>query len=127
MKKFSFTKRHRTLLIGSAIALAAAGLYCLLARFGIGFPCLFYRFTGYQCPGCGNTRAALALLRLDFGAAFRLNPLCFAEFLYIGWILLHCARSYLKGNAFSYKPPFLWLDILLLVVILIWWPLRNFL
>ena len=32
-------------------------------------------FLGIPCPGCGLTRAHLAALRLDFGAAFRYHPL----------------------------------------------------
>lgn len=28
-----------------------------------GMPCLFHRFTGLYCPGCGGTRAFLMLLR----------------------------------------------------------------
>ena len=32
-------------------------------------------FLGGPCPGCGLTRAYLAVLRLDFSAAFRYHPL----------------------------------------------------
>jgi len=38
---------------------------------------------GWPCPACGATRAALALARLDFAAAFAWNPLAAA-----GWLLL---------------------------------------
>ena len=127
MKSFPFTKRHRNVLIGVGIMALGLGLFWLLSRFGLGIPCLFYRFTGFQCPGCGNSRAALALLRLDFLAALQFNPLCLLEFFYIGWVLLHCVRSYLKGGTFSYRPPLLWLDISILAAVIIWWPLRNLL
>jgi hypothetical protein len=125
MKSFHMSQRLRKLLIGAAIAAVAVILFWLLAQIGIGIPCLFYRITGFQCPGCGNSRAALALLRLDFAAAFGYNPLCFLEFFYIGWVLFHCARAYLKGSAFTYRPPYLWMDILILAAVLLWWPLRN--
>ena len=38
------------------------------------YSCPFKLLLGIDCPGCGLTRAALALLRLDFAAAFRFNP-----------------------------------------------------
>ena len=37
--------------------------------------CLFHKFTGLDCPGCGMTRAAHATLHGRFGEAFRFNPL----------------------------------------------------
>ena len=126
MKNFVFTRRHRNLLLGAGILCAAVAVFYILARHGIGIPCLFHRLTGLQCPGCGNSRAALALLQWDLAAAFGYNPMFLPEFLYIVWVLLHCARSYLRGKPFAYKPPFLWLDILLLASVILWGILRNF-
>ncbi|MCM1335673.1 MAG: DUF2752 domain-containing protein [Bacteroides sp.] len=53
-------------------ALIAAG-YFGLHLIGVGCPILF--MTGISCPGCGMTRAYLALLRLDLYAAFSFHPL----------------------------------------------------
>lgn len=36
-------------------------------------PCVFHEVTGLHCPGCGNTRAAHALLHGDVAEAFRQN------------------------------------------------------
>ena len=36
--------------------------------------CPFAAMTHHPCPGCGSTRAVLALLSLHLGEAFRLNP-----------------------------------------------------
>jgi hypothetical protein len=56
----------RLALIASVPAvLLAAGLW----------PCPFAALTGLPCPGCGLTRAALAMLRGDLGAALSLHPL----------------------------------------------------
>jgi len=58
--------------------LAAAGVTYLLAvpnQYKI--PCFFHATTGYLCPGCGLTRAALAVLRGDIPAAFNFNQLVF--------------------------------------------------
>ncbi len=50
-------------------------------------PCLFHQLTGLNCPGCGATRAAHALLHLDFATAVRDNA------------LLVCALPLLAGLA----------------------------
>ena len=43
--------------------------------YSFAFGCLLRRLTGITCPGCGLSRAYLACLRLDFGAAFAFHPL----------------------------------------------------
>lgn len=125
MKNRIFTRRYRNLLLGAAGVCAAAVIFYVLAQKNIGIPCLFYELTGLQCPGCGNSRAALALARLDLPAAFCYNPMFLPEFFYLGWVLFHCSRSYLRGKGFHYQPPALWLDIILLTAILLWWFVRN--
>ncbi len=40
---------------------------------GIGIPCPFFAVTGRYCPGCGVTHMCMALLKLDFAAAFESN------------------------------------------------------
>lgn len=125
MKRIHFTKRHVHLLLGGIAALAAVAVFYVLARNGIGLFCLFYQITGLQCPGCGNSRAALALLRLDVQLAMQYNALFPLEFFYILWVLFHCSRSYLRGKPFIYKPPYIWLDITVLTAVLLWWVVRN--
>lgn len=52
---------------------AVIGFYALLFALGITCPIKFA--TGISCPGCGMTRACLALLRLDLHAALHYHPL----------------------------------------------------
>jgi hypothetical protein len=40
----------------------------------IGIPCLLHATTGLNCPLCGSTRMAAALLRGDLDAAWHFNP-----------------------------------------------------
>ena len=118
-------KRICHLILVNMGVLAAVVIYALLSRAGIGFSCLFRQITGLLCPGCGNTRAALALLRLDLPAAFAYNPLFLVEFFYLAWIIFHCSRALLKGKPFHYKPPLPILDIGILILVLSWWVIRN--
>lgn len=58
--------------------ITAAGIAYLLAvpnQYKI--PCLFHLATGLQCPGCGLTRASMALLRGDVESAYNFNQLAF--------------------------------------------------
>lgn len=114
----------RVCLITLGLGLAAV-LFLYLAGMGIGIGCPFHKLTGLQCPGCGNSRAAMALLRLDFGASFAYNPLFLPQVGYIAWVYLISCVSYLKGKRFTYAPPLLALDIVLLVVFVLWGILRN--
>ena len=68
--------RRALRLARGGLALLALGLgyavFCFLTKWAL--PCPFRLATGLSCPGCGVTRMCLALLRLDFSAAWRANP-----------------------------------------------------
>jgi hypothetical protein len=72
-------RSHHWLLAGAAATAAVAGT-CLLYRFDPNaadspFPgCIFKALTGFNCPGCGMTRAAHALVHFDLATAFSMNP-----------------------------------------------------
>lgn len=52
------------------------GIYLFLFRkFGIGIPCILNKLTGFQCPGCGMTRAFSKIWEGDFYAAWNYNAL----------------------------------------------------
>ncbi len=127
MKQRKFSIRHRNLLLGTLGCLCLVAVFYFLSLWDIGILCPFRKLTGFLCPGCGNSRAVLALLRLDFAAALGHNLLFPAELFYLGWVLFHCCKRYLSGNRFSYRPPHIWLDIALLILLLLWWLLRNIL
>jgi hypothetical protein len=55
--------------------LAVCLLYAFFSIAGIGCPIKF--ITGVSCAGCGMTRAWIALLHLNFKAAFYYHPLFF--------------------------------------------------
>lgn len=43
--------------------------------FSYGPPCVLHRLTGWNCPGCGGTRAFFALVHGDPVQSLRYNPL----------------------------------------------------
>ncbi len=77
--------RAGVVVLGGLVLVGAAWLLALRGPDGLAwFPgCLFHRFTGLNCPGCGMTRAACATLHGRIGEAFRFNP--------VGMILLPLA------------------------------------
>ena len=52
---------------------ALAAVYQLSGQ-RIGIPCILHATTGLNCPFCGSTRMAAALLRGDLDAAWHFNP-----------------------------------------------------
>ncbi|TCN40905.1 uncharacterized protein DUF2752 [Kribbella orskensis] len=51
-----------------------AAIYQLSGDRHLGIPCLLHATTGLNCPLCGSTRMAAALLRGDLDAAWHFNP-----------------------------------------------------
>ncbi len=89
----------------------------LYLKLGIYIPCLFRKFTGFYCPGCGITRMFLSILQLDFYQAFRYNPLVFI--LFVGVILFKILRFNFSKKSKEYASYFL------LVVVIFYGVLRN--
>jgi len=86
--------------------------------------CLFHRITGLNCPGCGMTRAAYALLHGKLSIALRDNALFVLGLgvfgLRGGWFVWNKWRGQTTGEFFPVK--FLWLP---LVVAIFFSVLRN--
>lgn len=102
-------------------------LYLIYHFTEIGFKCLIFEITGFKCAGCGNTHALESLLRLDFFRSFSYNYIYPIEMLYIIWVYLISAKNYIKNGKFNYKPPCQVFDIIILVIVVLWIPLRNIL
>jgi hypothetical protein len=107
--------------------MAAGLLLAFLVTKGLKIPCPVYTLTGISCPGCGNTRATLALLRFDFAAMLKFNLLYPIEIIYIARIYCLCAKNFVKRGAFRYHTRPDWIDFVCLSAILIWTVVRNIL
>lgn len=125
MKKTFHTRRGVHIILLTLAIGFLIGLFYLLARTGISIPCLFHKFTGLQCPGCGNSRAAIALLQLDIKAALQYNLLFPLEFGYLVWVYGFCCVKYLRGERFAYRPPVPAVDIMILITVIVWGVVRN--
>jgi hypothetical protein len=90
----------------TVVALAAA----ILLRFPPGqysfYPqCPVYRYLHLQCPGCGTTRALVALLRGNISEAFRLNALTMLLMLPATTYAALCYRRFLQRKPFHLPQP----------------------
>jgi hypothetical protein len=112
------------------VGIAAAvlvGYVALFARTGLGFPCMLYKLTGLQCGGCGLTRAAVSLLRLDFAAAFGYHALWPVFVLYFAVVGGAAAYIYVRRGEVRYLPGKWWMHAPVAAVLIGYGILRNFL
>lgn len=118
----------KRLLVAAAIAAAAAVFACVLFFFDPMTSAFYPRcpsklLTGYDCPGCGTTRALHALVHLDFGAALRYNA---ALFVLGPLLLLYAAAAFTAPDSalqrFLRRPVLAWSIV---AFIILWTVLRN--
>lgn len=110
------------------LAAAAAGLLYALAItvFRLpAIPCIVHKLTGLKCPGCGNTTAVLALLRLDFPAALRANLMALPELAFILWAALSYTIIYIRSGKKQLAPKPEWLNWTFLILLAVWAVARN--
>jgi uncharacterized membrane protein YoaK (UPF0700 family) len=90
------------------------------------FPqCPFRLVTGWQCPGCGSTRAFYQLLHLHPIAAFKFNPLMVLTLPFLVFVFLRFTRNAIRGKTerpLSIPPIYFWSWFALL---LFFWVFRN--
>lgn len=89
--------RLKRLLLLAGLILGIGLAYAVFVRLsGLSIPCPFHAVTGLFCPGCGVTRMCLALLRLDFAAAWQANPVLLLLLPVLAALLLRQAVRYVK-------------------------------
>ena len=89
----------------------------------IGLPCVFHEYLHIWCPGCGSTRMIRSLLHFEFYQAFRYNPLVFGLlFAFLGLIIAEIVYFIRNKKIFNISAK---IYVILLVIILIYWILRN--
>ncbi len=91
------------------------------------YPCVFYSGFGFYCPGCGGTRAVLALLHGRFLEALWYHPLVpYSAALFAGFMLTQTLERLHVGNIKGWKFHnwYLWAA---LAIIICNWALKNYL
>ncbi|MFT3830346.1 MAG: DUF2752 domain-containing protein [Opitutaceae bacterium] len=86
-------------------------------------PCPWRALTGLYCPGCGSTRALLALAHGDLPRAFTQNPLLVLSLpLLLGWAAFALVRAW-RGQPPAALPRHS--ATITLVVVVLYFVLRN--
>ena len=110
----------RIVLLGLAYALF---IQCT----GLGIPCVFRLVTGYRCPGCGMTHAAMALIHGQPKVAFRENPLSLSVVPLLLFYGAYRAEVYIRTARTDFRKWEIVFLGVLWVVVLLFWLLRNLL
>lgn len=117
------------------------GILCMMIGFGIGLskyifpgsfpigtlPCVFYKITGFYCPGCGGTRAIKAFLQGNIIKSLLYYPaVLYIAVLYTIFMVSQTISrmSNKKRKVFSFKKHHI---IILIALILCNWIFKNFL
>lgn len=87
--------------IYAAVLTAAAAVYILIKAGLFRFVCPFNAVTGLRCPGCGNTRAVLAVLSGDFYGACLNNLMFYPEAALLIFFIVYLPYIYITGRPFS--------------------------
>jgi len=97
-------KKIIVLLSISLIAIVLLEIYYYLhIEYNLTIPCLFYKISGFYCPGCGVTRMLFSIINLDLYQAFRYNPLIFTMLPFvIIYIIDTCIKWLNNKNNYMY-------------------------
>lgn len=89
--------------------------------------CVFRHVTGWYCPGCGGTRAVLALLHGHILQSLWYHPLVlYSAVIYIGFMMSHTLAKLKIGHVRGWRFHN-WYLYVALVIVIIHFILKNFL
>jgi hypothetical protein len=108
--------------LAGSVSLAAILFWFDPSSYGFYPICLFHRFTGLLCPGCGSLRAIHQLLHGNLSAAFHFNPLLVIALPVMVWFAVVSAFKMLKSEPVrvSFPAKWLWLFLGIGLVFSIW-------
>lgn len=94
-------------------------LYHRRPEYFMGKVCIFWRLTGFYCPGCGGTRAVLALLSGRLWHAVVYHPFVPYSFLVGGWFMVSQTVQRMSGGrvaiGMKYRDIYLWLALVIVI------------
>ena len=75
-------------------------------------PCVFWKITGFYCPGCGGTRAVSAFLQGKWALSFLYHPLVPYSCILYAWYMvsrsIQYASRYKIKIGMHYRHAYLW-------------------
>jgi hypothetical protein len=118
--------RVRKIIYRDGIILLAGILYAVFVRLtGLAVPCIFRTLTGWQCPGCGITRACLSLLKGEIRTSFSYNPFLYIAGPCIIYLIVRGDLNYIKRDTYRRGTADTVLIYILIVAALIFGVVRN--
>ena len=122
------TGRLKRLLLWAGLILGIGLAYAVFVGLtGFSIPCPVHALTGLLCPGCGVTRMCMALLALDFPAAWSANPVLLLLLPVLAALLARQAVQYVKSGRPSLSQRESALVWGMVAVLLLWGVARNLL
>ena len=108
------------------VCIGLAVLGCLAVRLGVlqmlgGIPpCALHRMTGYYCPGCGGTRAVMALFHGKILTSLYYHPIVVYTAVMGSWVMLSQTVERLSRGkcriGLHYRDIYLWIALAIVVV-----------
>lgn len=126
MKQEEKKRLFKAFRVVGIIAAAVIGYALFVNVAGFGMNCIIKSRLGIECPGCGMSRAAAALLRLDLASAFAYNAIWPVYTLYIIWAGVYITYKYIKHGQNPALPRPMWINYVTATVVLGYGVLRNF-
>jgi len=113
----------RPWLIAMALWFLAVGAFTWLnLRNGTHYTiCLLKNLTDIPCPGCGGTRATLALAKGHFAEAFSFNPLTTSILLLSPFLLFAYGWNHKRDPSERWRPGRVFWTIATTIVLTNWW------
>lgn len=104
-------------LVLAVLLMVQAGV---LDRFGGLPPCVLHSRTGLYCPGCGGTRAVIALLHGHILASLYYHPIVVYTAIVGGWFMIsQTIQRFSQGKlriGMHYRDIYLWLALAIVVI-----------
>ena len=121
-------KRAIKVAVSGVILLVCGLLYgWLCITTGVAIPCVFYKITGYSCPGCGISRMCINILKGNIPEAIKCNPVIFFGMIPFFVIIADGVVRYVKTGERKLRK---WQNVVLYIligVLLVYGVLRNIL